>query len=99
MHTVPQPDGVPDIYCDQFSLAMTPYGIAITFSRSPSSPSPMQPVPGEPQAVVRMSLEHLKVLTMLLRRNLRQYELEQLGDTIRVPRAILSQMSLSEEDW
>ena len=91
---------VPDVYCDQFNLALSTYGIAFTFLLTPSTPSP---VPGQaqatPQVVVRMSLEHAKVLAMMLRRNLKQYELEALGDPIRIPQAILNQLHLSEADW
>jgi len=99
MHTLPEPNEVPDIYCDQFSMAMSAYGIALTFSRTPSSPNLMQPGASDPQAIVRMSLEHMKVMAMVLRKNLKQYELETLGDPIRVPRAILGQLNLSEDEW
>lgn len=93
-------DRVPDVYCDGISMAQSPYGLAITFSLSPSSPSPLpgQPQP-EPQAIVRMSLEHAKVMTMSLRRALKQYELEHLGDSIKVPRAVMQSLNLSESDW
>ncbi len=91
---------VPDVYTDQVTMAQSPYGITFTFSLSPSTPSP---VPGqnqaEPQVVLRMSLEHAKVLAMLIRRNLKQYELEHLADPIRIPAAVLQQMRLSEQDW
>ena len=91
---------VPDIYCDQFTVAHSPYGVAFTFSLSPSTPSA---VPGqvhaEPKVIVRMSLEHAKVMAMMMRRNLKQYELEHLGEPIRIPRATLQQLNLSEADW
>ena len=91
---------VPDVYCDQITLAQTAYGLAITFSLSPSTPSA---IPGQTQAkpkvVVRMSLEHAKVMTMAIRKTLKQYELEHLGDSIKVPTAIYGQLNLSETDW
>ena len=92
-------EDLPDIYCDTMSMAQTAYGVAFTFSLSPSMPVPGQATP-EPQAVVRMSLEHAKVFAMVVRKNLKQYELEHLGDPIRIPAEVLRQLNLSEEsDW
>lgn len=90
---------IPDIYTDQVSLAQTPFGLALTFSLSPSNPSPLGQTPAVPQAVVRMSLEHAKMMVMVLRKALKQYELEHLGDPINLPRTIMEQSHLSPEDW
>jgi hypothetical protein len=95
--------GPPDIYCDTVSMVHSPFSVAFTFSLSPSTPSPL-PGPGqpvaEPQAIVRMSLEHAKMLAMMVRKTLKQYELEHLGDPIKVPAEVLRQLNLSEEsDW
>lgn len=89
---------LPDIYCDQVSVAQSPFGIAITFALSASTP-PAVPAQGDPKAVVRMSLEHAKIMIMMLRKQLKQYELEHLGEQIRIPATALQQMKLSEEDW
>ena len=88
---------VPDVYTDQVTMAQSPYGITFTFSVSSSTPSLQNQA--QPQVVLRMSLEHAKVLAMLIRRNLKQYELEHLADPIRIPAAVLQQMRLSEQDW
>jgi hypothetical protein len=93
------PESAPDIYADQFNMAVSPYGVALTFMLTPSNPTPIQVPTGDPKAVVRMSLEHAKVMAMVLRRSIKQYELETLGDPVRVPRAILAQLKLSEDDW
>jgi hypothetical protein len=45
-----------------------------------------------------MSLEHAKVMTMLIRRQLKQYE-EQSGTTINVPMAVYRGLGISPEDW
>jgi hypothetical protein len=90
---------VPDIYCDQFTVALSPYGVALTFSLTSNAPHPAQLQAGQPQVVVRMSLEHLKNMVMTLRKGLKQYELEYLGDTIKIPRAVLQQQNLTEEEW
>jgi len=97
---VPEPPDVPDIYCDQMTLAQTPYGLTLTFALSPSTPPaiPTQAQP-DPQVIVRMSLEHAKVMVMALRKHLKQYELEHLGDPIKIPATVLQQMQLSPDDW
>lgn len=93
-------EDVPDLYTDAFTLAQSPYGVALTFLKTPTL---MPGIPGqlqnEPVAVVRMSLEHAKVMAMLLRKQLKQYELENLGDPINIPRAVLQQMNISLEEW
>lgn len=94
------PDGpTPDVYVDQFTVAMTPYGLALNFSLSSSMPNPAGMNAPTPQVVVRMSLEHAKSMTMLLRRSLKQYELEQIGDPIRLPKEVMRQMNLTDADW
>ena len=91
---------VPDVYSDQFSMAQTPYGITFIFSLTPSNPSALPGVAQtEPKAIVRMSLEHAKVMAMMIRRNLQQYELEHLGDPIRVPPKILADLRLDQDEW
>jgi hypothetical protein len=93
--------GPPDVFCDVFSMAQSAYGVAFTFSLSPSTPS--LPGPGQanpqPQVIVRMSLESAKVLAMMLRKNLKQYELEHLGDPVKLPQPLLAELKLSEGDW
>ena len=91
---------VPDIYTDQVSLSQSPWGISFTFSLSPSNPSVLGGTPPETKAVVRMSLEHAKVMAMVLRKTLKQYELEHLGDPINIPRSVLDQFKLDIlTDW
>jgi len=45
-----------------------------------------------------MSLEHLKVMAVILRKQLKAYE-EQTQATVNIPRAVLNQLGLSQEDW
>lgn len=90
---------IPDVYCDQFSLAQSTYGIAFTFALSQTNPPTVGPPTPQPQVIVRMSLEHAKVMAMMVRRHLKQYELEHLGDPIRLPKDVLAGMKLSDADW
>ena len=87
---------VPDVYTDQFSISQNPYGIALTFAlSSPQATSiASRDTMPLPQVVARMSWEHAKIMAMVLTRLVRQYELEHLGDTIKVPQALTNQLAL-----
>lgn len=54
--------------------------------------------PGQPVATVRMSLEHMKLLSFLLRRQLLQFERES-GVHIQIPSDVLNQLRIGREDW
>ncbi len=88
-----------DIYSDSFQLNTGPYGATLNFMLSPSSP----PAPGKtPQpetlATIRMSLEHLKLMTFVLRRQMMHHE-QQSGVNIQVPTQLLNSMRISPDDW
>lgn len=55
-------------------------------------------VPGQPVATVRMSLEHMKVMAFMLRRQLLQFE-EGTGVQVQVPQEVLNQLRVGREDW
>ena len=88
-----------DLYSDSFQLNTSPYGVTLNFMLSPSSP----PAPGKtPQpetlATIRVSLEHLKLMTFVLRRQIMHHE-QQSGVNIQVPSQVLNSLSISPEDW
>lgn len=88
-----------DVYCDQFQVNTNPYGSALNFFASPPAP----PAPGvAPQSerlvTVRMSLEHLKLMTFMLHRQIKQHE-GGLGITIPVPVQVLNALQIGPEDW
>ena len=52
-----------------------------------------------PVATIRMSLEHAKLMAIILRKQLRQFE-QQLGQEIALPAQVFQQLGLSpKEDW
>jgi hypothetical protein len=55
-------------------------------------------LPPRDLATVRMSLEHMKVMAMLLKRQLKAYE-EQAASPINIPRQVYNGLGLSQEDW
>ena len=88
-----------DIYSDFFQMNTGPYGSTLNFMLSPSTP----PAPGKmPQsetlATIRMSLEHLKLMTFVLRRQIMTHE-RQSGVTIQLPRQVLDSLGISTDDW
>lgn len=88
-----------DVYCDQFQVTTGPYGCTLNFMLSSPSPPPPGTLPQtERMATVRMSLEHLKVMTFILRRQLMQHE-RQTGTRIPVPIEVLNGLGISPEDW
>lgn len=88
-----------DAYTDQFQVSTGPYGSTLNFMlSSPIPPAPGSPPQAERLATVRMSLEHLKVMTFILRRQLLEHE-SRTGTRIQVPVEVLNSLSISPEDW
>jgi hypothetical protein len=88
-----------DVYSDSFQLNTNPYGASLNFFISPSMPPP----PGTPPqprllATVRMSLEHLKLMAFMLRRQVMHHE-QQTGSDIQVPVQVLNALGIGKEDW
>ena len=89
---------VPEFYSDSFRFSVSPYGIAFTFGTNVPHPSPGKVTPGKESLVLRMSLEQTKVLAMLLRRNLKNYERENNLE-IALPSQLYTQLGIAREDW
>lgn len=88
-----------DVYADQFQMQSSPYGVALVFSvLVPQPPVPGKTPPSEPQATVRMSVEHAKVVAFLMRRQILVQE-RQAGVVYSVPAQVLNAMGVSPEDW
>ena len=92
------------IYSDGVQVGCAPFTVALTFTVSPSPsrlpPAPdREPVPPKVVADVRMSPEHAKVMAIILRRQIKDFE-QQLGKPIPVHPQVLQQLGLSPtEDW
>lgn len=97
---------VPDVYADQFTLALTTWGGAsLAFSSSPGAMTPEilerakegLPLDTELRAIIRMPVAHAKAMTMLLRKQLKAYEKDTGAIVIR-PNT-LKQLGLTKTDW
>ena len=86
-----------DVYADGMGLNVGPFGCAISFTLTPPS-AQSGGVLVQPVATVRMSLEHLKLMTFLLRRQLIEYE-RQTGAYVQIPQDVLNQVRIGREDW
>jgi hypothetical protein len=88
-----------DTYCDQFGLNLGPFGATLNFLMTSPNPPPAGTIPqAERMASIRVSLEHLKVMTFMLRRQIMQYEQQQSTD-VGVPQDVLNSLRISQEDW
>ena len=88
-----------DIYSDQFQVNIGAYGCTMNFMlTSPIPPAPGSVPQAERLATVRTSLEHLKSITFILRKQILQVE-DNSGIKIEVPRQVLNAMGISPEDW
>lgn len=88
---------VPDVYADNFRIHTNPYGVNLIFAKTHPDTLAGQPQRTLDQVIVRMSLEHLKVMTMVLRKSLRSWE-SQTGE-VNIPFEVLNAAGLSKEDW
>lgn len=89
-------DELPDIYCDSVQMGLTPYDVMIELQRRP----PVLDINEKAVRVgtIRMSLEHAKVLAIILRKNLKSYE----DSTGQIPMHpdLMKELGISKaEDW
>jgi hypothetical protein len=88
-----------DVYSDQFSLNVNPYGATLNFlTSSATPPTPGTPPQADRAATIRMSHEHMKVMAFILRRHILQYE-QQAGVNIQIPNEVLNGLRICREDW
>ena len=88
-------DEAPDIYCDGVAVGLTPYDVLLELSRRPAKLDGKDSVH---VGTVRMSLEHAKVLAVVLKRHLKTYE-DQSG-AIPMHPELMHKLGVSKiEDW
>ncbi len=88
-----------DEYIDSFLMSMGPFGAALSFRRSPSvSGGPGSSVQPVDIGVIRTSLEHLKAMAFILKRQIIEHE-QRNGVNIQVPITALNAMNIAPEDW
>ncbi len=87
-----------DVYADAFTITVTPFGANLSFDVRDPHPSAGQAPKNRRLGTVRMSVEHLKTMIMIIRRQINNAE-SQNGVQAEVSRDILNQLGISPEDW
>lgn len=87
-----------DEYVDQFTISVTPFGANLSFAVREPHPSAGRPPQAQHLGTVRMSVEHLKTMVMIIRRQILMVEHE-TGIKADVARDILRQLQIPVEDW
>ena len=93
------PDAPIDVYSDSMGINLGPLGCSLVFSVTSAGPV----IPGVQQqtekvAVIRVSLEHVKMMAYIFRRQILEYE-RQSGTRISIPLDVLNQLRIGREDW
>ncbi len=88
----------PDFYVDEMQLSMTPYTVSLSFSLSAALPGPGSVTPATPKVVLRTSPQHAKIIAMMLRQHLKEYERE-TGAEIMLPMEVYRDIGRGPEDW
>jgi hypothetical protein len=85
---------LPEYYGDIYYVRTNQWGIAVTFALS----SPKEGGEDRDVCVVRLSHEAAKVLAMLIRKQLKNYEKD--NDTVvTIPSGTLKSLNLTSADW
>ena len=87
----------PNLYADSVQMSTTPFGVVMMFGMRPHAQTGTVPV--IEVCNLRMSLEHAKVLAMMLKKQIKTFE-DSMGEKIPLHPQIWQQMGLSkQEDW
>jgi len=87
-----------DVYSDQFMVTTTAFGANLSFAVNTPHPEQSKPVAPERLATIRMSIEHLKVMTMIIVRQVKKME-SSTGVKINVDNRVLNSLGISPGDW
>ena len=88
---------IPEIYCDGLQLGISAYTAILSLTMNPAGQTGTMPPIGV--ANVRMSLQHAKVMAIMLRKQLKNFE-DQAGIEIQIPNSLYQQLGISKhEDW
>lgn len=89
----------PDFYFDGIQVTVTLFSVNMTLTLSNPHPKDQsEAMKVKTQAVTRTSLEHAKIFAMLLRKQLKTYEINAKID-IQVPPEVYANLGLDSNDW
>lgn len=84
------PNGTPEYYTDSVSFMTNLYGFMLEFGAMQS-----QDAPPSPQVRLRMSPQHAKIMSLLLRKNVQEYE-KRIG-TIILPEGLYHDLGIIDD--
>ena len=87
-----------DVYSDQFMVTTTAFGANLSFYVNTPHPEQSKPVPPERLATIRLSNEHLKVMAMMLVKQIKKMESD-TGVNISVDKRVLNSLGIAPDDW
>lgn len=87
-----------DVYSDQFMMTTTAFGANLSFYVNTPHPEQSKPIPPEKIATIRMSNEHLKVMAMIIVRQIKKMEYD-TGVKIQMDKRVLNGIGISPDDW
>ena len=87
-----------DTYADQFMVTITSWGANLSFLVNTPHPEATKPVAAERVATIRMSNEHLKVIAMIIVRQIKKIETDS-GVKCEVDSRVLNSLGIAPEDW
>ena len=91
------PEG-PDLYTDAVRIQVSGFGVLLSCGLQPYGAAAGNVVP-TPVCNIRMSLEHAKVLAILLRKQLRAFEANQGAEVLLHPDMAKGLGISKQEDW
>lgn len=87
-----------DVYADQFMVTTTTWGANLSFLLNAPHPEQAKPMPAERLVTIRMSNEHLKVMAIVIVRQIKKMEAD-TGIKCDIDRRVLNNLGVSPEDW
>ncbi len=87
-----------DLYADQFVVSTTPFGANLSFGVREAHPTTARAPQTTMHGTIRMSVEHLKIMVYMIRRQVMKAE-HDAGVKAEVAPQILNQLDIHPEDW
>jgi len=87
-----------DVYSDEFLVTITSWGANLSFLVNTPHPEPTKRVPAERVATIRMSTEHLKIMAMIIVRQIKKVERD-TGVKTEIDPRVLNNLGIAREDW
>jgi len=89
---------IPDIYVDRVRTTLSTFGAALSFGISEPHPENREESKIDELVTVRMSLQHLKIMLILMKKQLKEFEKANEFE-VTLPKSVMDKLGLEEEQW